>query len=130
MKKIIATFILMGMAGYASAATGSANNVAVMESSMTFVQVSVASGTTAVDITSAVSMTNRTTIVIQNVDTAATLWCGGAGVLSTTGAMISPGGSISFNVREYSQKYATPIKIYCLSSSTAGATKAAIIQGY
>lgn len=131
MKKIMLTIAFMGMTGYAHAIGGaSAANVAVMESTMTAVQVSISSSA-AVDITAlANSMPDRTTIVIQNVDTASNIFCGGAGVTATTGFLVAPGGSISINVRPYSQKYDTPIRIYCISASTTGPTKAAIIQGF
>ena len=130
MKKMLITLGLMIVPAMAMAG-GSSANIAVMESTMTVAQVSVASGTTAVDITAlAPAMPDRTTIVIQNVDTTSAIYCGGAGVTSTTGFLVSPGGSITINIRPYSQYYAAPIKIYCVSASTAGATKAAVIQGY
>lgn len=129
MKKILIICGLMVLPALCHAG-GASSNIAVMESSVTVTQVSVASGT-AVNISALMaSMPDRTTLVIQNVDTTSAIYCGGQGVTAATGFMVSPGGSITLNVRPYSPFLAVAINFWCVSASTTGATKAAIIQGY
>jgi hypothetical protein len=132
MKKIIVIAAIVGMfGGIAHAGGASAGNIAVMESSVTVVQVSIASGTAVDILTTALTMPDRTTLVIQNVDATYDIYCGGQGVTATTGFLVAAGGgSISLNVRPYSAKLESVIRFFCISASTAGATKAAIIQGY
>jgi hypothetical protein len=117
--------------GIAHAGGASASNIAVMESSVTVNQVSISSSVPTDICPASIVMPDRTTLVIQNVDATYDIYCGGQGVTATTGFLVAAGGgSISLNVRTYSAKLESVIRFFCISASTAGATKAAIIQGY
>lgn len=131
MKKILVIGLILGFGGVAKAASSA--EIGVLESSITVNTISVSSFT-ATDITPAsIVMGNRTSLVIQNLDSTYNLYCSEKSTLTTSAnSFVVPagGGMISLNIRAYSQASASAIKIYCLSGSTTGSTSAAVIQAY
>lgn len=128
MKNIIAFVILFGLGGVANAASDS--NIGVMESTFTAHVVSVSSFT-ATAVPSQV-LQGRTVITLINADTLYGVACGNsaANVVAGKAFTIPAGGSITLNIRDYSQRFAAPMTFYCLTTKTTGATNVSVIQGY
>jgi len=130
MKKLLIIGLILGMGGVAKAASSA--EIGVLESSITVNTVSVSSFT-ATDITPAsILLNDRTSLVIQNIDSTSSLYCSEKTTLTTSANsfIIAPGAMISLNIRTYSAYLAAPIKIYCLTGKTTGPTTAAVIQAY
>jgi hypothetical protein len=132
MKKII---VMLGMVcmfgGVANAASSSL--IGVLESSVTVRVVSIASGTTGVDICAGIEMPDRTSFVIQNINASFDAYCSASLADLTAGhyfIIAAGGGSISLNLRPYSAKNAAPLKIFCRTTATTGSTGVAVIQAY
>ena len=132
MKKLIAIAGLMFVFGGVAKAAGS-DNIGVLESSITVRLVSVASGTTGVDICAGIEMPDRTSLVVQNINSTSDVYCAASVTKLTEGnyfILYAGGGTISLNLRPYSQKDFVPLKIFCRTTATTGSTGITVIQAY
>lgn len=131
MNKILAICFMFGLGSVANAASSS--NIGVLESSITVNTVAISSFSPTDVSPASIVMNDRTSLVVQNLDSTATIYCSEKTNLTTSSnsfMLVPGGGMISLNIRTYSQYLKKSIKIYCLTSSTSGSTNVAVIQAY
>jgi hypothetical protein len=131
MKKILTLAVLvMGLGGVANAA--SSQFVGVLESSITTKLISISSSV-ATDVCTGIEMPDRTSFVLQNINTTYDVQCAASATDLALGnyfILYAGGGTISLNLRPYSAKNTAPLKIFCKTTSTVGATGITVIQAY